>query len=67
VFNIQGGRRDPNVGVQAVSFIKGVMESPIEELNGFQIPAEVKVGLSWAQLMSVEEYQNGRISESAVG
>jgi hypothetical protein len=56
IFNIHGGRRDPKVGVAAVQFIKQWMESPTDELEGFVIPAEVKIGPSWGQVMGVEKW-----------
>jgi DNA polymerase-1 len=56
IFNIQGAGKDPGVARAAVEYIKSEMESPIPELKGFSIPAEVKIGPSWGDTSFVEKY-----------
>jgi hypothetical protein len=65
VYNIEGGRRDPALGVQALEFIKGVMESPIAALDGFSIPVEAKLGTSWGELVGVDKYAD-TVAKAAV-
>lgn len=54
-----------NVGVCArkdtlqdtIDLVRKCMETPISEMNGFSINADIKVGPSWGQLMSPEKYK----------
>jgi uracil-DNA glycosylase family 4 len=42
--------------VDAVKFIQTTMQSPLPELGGFNIPATLKVGYNWGELMSLEKF-----------
>lgn len=42
--------------VESYNTIKREMEAPIAELDGWSIPCEIKVGLSWGNLMSLEKF-----------
>lgn len=41
---------------EAYDFIKRSMERPLEQLDGYSIPAEVKIGRSWGTGTSLEKY-----------
>jgi len=41
---------------QACGFIKREMEAPLPQLGGHSIPIELKVGLNWGELMSLEKF-----------
>jgi DNA polymerase I-like protein with 3'-5' exonuclease and polymerase domains len=56
IFNIHGGKKDPTLGLQAARYIAETMASPIPELDGFSIPAEVKIGPSWGGAMSLDKW-----------
>jgi hypothetical protein len=56
VFNIHGGRKDPGHGLEALDYIVSAMSSPIEELGGFSIPVEAKIGPSWGIAVSREKW-----------
>jgi uracil-DNA glycosylase family 4 len=46
--------------LEACNTIQRTMESPIPELDGWSIPAEVKVGPNWGSLTSVEKWIEAR-------
>lgn len=49
---------------EACNTIQHTMESPIPELDGWSIPAEVKVGPNWGTLTSLEKWVEARRSGS---
>jgi uracil-DNA glycosylase family 4 len=51
-----------NVVLEACDVIQKTMESPIPELDGWSIPAEVKVGPNWGSLTSPEKWIEARRS-----
>jgi hypothetical protein len=68
VFNIHGGRKDPRLGLEALDYIVSAMSSPIEELGGFSIPVEAKIGPSWGTAVSrekwIKEHHLGQVASS---
>jgi DNA polymerase I-like protein with 3'-5' exonuclease and polymerase domains len=69
VFNIHGGRKDPEVGLAALDYIVSTMSSPIPELGGFSIPVEAKIGPNWGMAVSrekwIKEHHLGQVAASA--
>jgi uracil-DNA glycosylase family 4 len=65
IFNIHGGRKDRQLGVDALNYIATTMSSPIPELDGFSIPCEAKIGPNWGRLYSAEKYLNGKIATAS--